>query len=113
MKNYAAALVAVVLLGGCSSSTELITADQIGKFTPGKTNETEVVAELGKPLHTITDADGTKIDQYASDSGASGGSILPSFLGGSHASSYGMVSFRYGAGGVLKDIIGSGGSPTK
>jgi len=108
MKNHAAALAAIVLLSGCSSSADLVSASQVGKFTPGKTNETEVIAELGKPVHSINDADGTKIDQYPYEGGASGGSIIPGFLGGSQASTYGMVSFRYGPGGVLKEIIGAG-----
>lgn len=113
MRRHAEALTAIVLFGGaflsgCSSSANLVTADQIAKFTPGKTNETEIVAELGKPLHSVTEADGTKIEQYPSAVGASGGSMMPGFLGGSSATSYDMVSFTYGSGGVLKAVNGVG-----
>ena len=109
MKRYLAALAGIALLAGCSSSVEMVSADQVSKFTPGKTNETEVVALLGKPLETVVEADGTKIEQYPSSIGASGGSsIIPDWLGGSSAASYRMVSFNYGSGGVLKSIGGAG-----
>ncbi|HLG90252.1 MAG TPA: hypothetical protein VKZ79_24035 [Alphaproteobacteria bacterium] len=108
MKRHLTALAGILLLAGCSSSVDLVSSDQVSKFTPGKTNETEVAGELGKPLETITEADGTKIEQYAFSGGATGGSIVPEWLGGSSASSYHMVSFVYGAGGVLKEIRGAG-----
>ena len=108
MKRHLAALTGILVLAGCSDSVDLVSSDQVSKFTPGKTNETEVVGVLGKPLETIAEADGTKIEQYAYGQGATGGSIMPDWLGGSSASSYRMVSFVYGSGGVLKEIKGSG-----
>ena len=100
-------MIAIGLLAGCSSGPDMVSPDQIAKFTPGKTNEADVVAELGKPLHSITEADGTKIEQYAYEPGASGSSFLPGFLGGSGPTSYNMVSFTYGAGGTLKEVKGA------
>jgi hypothetical protein len=96
----------LLAIAGCSSSVDLVTPDKIADFKPGTTNQTEIAATLGKPVHTITEADGTKIDQYAYAGGASsGGSIVPDFLGGSSAPNrYGMVSFAYGPGGVLKSV---------
>jgi hypothetical protein len=108
MLRYVAALGLMLVLAGCSDSITMVTQDQISGFKPGTTNQTEVQAALGKPYHTVTEADGTKIDQYPYEVGASGGgSIIPSFLGGdSTPQNYRMISFSYGAGGVLKDIKG-------
>ena len=65
MLRPAAALTIAVLLTGCSGpSVNLISADQISKFQVGKTNETEIVGALGKPIEIISEANGTKIDQY-------------------------------------------------
>jgi hypothetical protein len=104
-------LAPLLLLVGCSDDVTLIKADQVAGFEPGKTNQTEVVAALGKPLHTITEADGVKIDQYACAGGATAASdsIIPDFLGGgpSSAGGYRMVDFYYGPGGVLKEIGGA------
>lgn len=87
----------------------MVSSDQLSKFTPGKTNETEIVGVLGKPLETIVEANGTKIEQYPYAVGASGGSsFVPDWLGGSSPASYRMVSFVYGSGGVLKSIDGTG-----
>ena len=108
MKRHLTALAGIVFLAGCSSSVDLVSSDQVSKFTPGKTNETEVVGELGKPLETISEADGTKIEQYALSAGATGGSIVPEWLGGSGVSSYRMVSFVYQRDGTLKEIRGAG-----
>ena len=113
MKKRVTLAVAIALLAGCSDSVELVTASEISKFTPGKTAETEIVGELGKPLHTVSQADGTKIEQYPYAGGASGGSIIPSFLGGSSASSYNMVGFRYGSDGMLKEILDAGAPAAK
>lgn len=100
------ATLAFLALCACSSSPDLVTPDKIAGFKTGSTNQTEIVAALGKPIHTISEADGTKIDQYPYAGGATGGgSIIPSFLGGGSApDKYGMVSFSYGAGGVLKAV---------
>jgi hypothetical protein len=100
------AVAGFLLLCACSSGPTLVTADKIAGFKPGSTNQTEIVAALGKPTHTITEADGTKIDQYPYAGGAvGGGSILPSFMSvDSTPDKYGMVSFSYGAGGVLKSV---------
>ena len=99
-RNFAL-LFAIALVSACSNSDlKLITPAKIAKFEPGKTNETEIVGQLGKPLQTITEADGTKIAQYGYQ-GETG------FLGGTFSSapsSYGMVSFSYGPNGVLKAI---------
>ena len=101
----ATVLTALLLLTACTgNSVTLVSADQIGQFKTGSTNQTEVIATLGKPLHTITEADGTKIDQYPTQAGSSGGSMIPDWLGGGAPESYGMVSFMYGAGGTLKDV---------
>lgn len=109
MKRHLTALAGIALLAGCSGSIELVSSDQISKFSPGKTNETEVVGELGKPMETITEADGTKIEQYPYAVGASGGSsVIPDWLGGGSPASYRMVNFVYGSGGVLKEITGAG-----
>ena len=95
----------LLMLGGCTdNSATLVSADKIAQFKPGTSNQTEVVATLGKPLHTISEADGNKIDQYPTEAGAAGGSVVPSWLGGGGPERYGMVSFVYGPGGVLKDI---------
>ena len=106
MLRHAAFLAAILTLTACSNSVDLVSPDKVSGFKPGTTNQTEVVATLGKPIHTITEADGTKIDQYPYGGGASGGgSFWPSFLGGSDTPGrYGMVSFFYGGGGVLKDV---------
>lgn len=106
MSRLTAALLTMLFVAGCSDSVTLVTASEIDAFKPGSTNQTEVIATLGKPYHTITEADGTKVDQYPYAGGATGGGIMPSFLGGSSASSYRMVSFVYGAGGVLKSVDG-------
>jgi hypothetical protein len=107
MLRYAAAAALMLVMAGCSDSVTLVTQDQIAGFKPGSTNETEVQAALGKPSHTITEADGTKIDQYPYAEGASGGGgVVPDFLGGGSPQSYRMISFTYGAGGVLKDVSG-------
>ena len=107
MTRHLAALTATLLLAACGSSVDLVSADSVAKFTPGKTNETEVVGELGKPLETITEADGSKIEQYAYGPGASGGSMWPDWMGGSGPNAYRMVSFVYGPGGTLKQITGA------
>jgi hypothetical protein len=106
MFRPAAALTALLLLTACSDSVNLISADAITGFKPGTTNQTEVVAALGKPLHTITEADGTKIDQYPSEVGATSGSgFWPDWMGGeSTGGGYMMISFEYTAGGILKDV---------
>ncbi len=106
MIRHAAALTALLLLTGCSDSVKLISADATANFKPGSTNQTEVVAALGKPLHTIQEADGTKIDQYPAEAGAkSGDGFLPDWLGGdSTGGAYAMISFEYTAGGILKDM---------
>ncbi len=106
-RSAAFALATLLLLAACSDATvNLISADKIAKFKPDTSNQTEVTATLGKPLHTITKADGTKIDQYPTEAGATGGGgIIPSWLGGSDTpESYGMVSFIYSPGGILKDV---------
>jgi hypothetical protein len=106
MLRQTAAATVFLLLCACSNAPDLVTPDKIATFKPGSTNQTEIVAALGKPTHTITEADGTKIDQYPYAGGASGGgSIIPSFMGGgSTPDKYGMVSFSYGAGGVLTAV---------
>jgi len=108
MRLYAAAFTVLMLLGGCSATVRMIEPNEIAGFEVGKTNQTEVAAALGKPVHTITEADGSKIDQYAYAGGASGGGIIPSFLGGGPSrENYGMISFKYGSGGILKEIVGA------
>ena len=103
--KIATAFALTLLLAGCSSSVDMVSADKVATFKPGSTNQAEIVAELGKATHTITEADGTKIDQYPYAGSSSGGSIVPGFLGGSSSpNSYGMVSFKYGPGGVLKSV---------
>ncbi len=106
MLRHAVFLAAIMTLAACSDSVDLVSPDKVSGFKPGTTNQTEIVATLGKPIHTVTEADGTKIDQYPYGGGAvGGGSIIPSFLGGDDTpSKYGMISFYYGGGGVLKDI---------
>ena len=95
----------LLLLSACTdNSATLISADKIAMFKTGTSNQTEVVATLGKPMHTISEADGSKIDQYPTEASATGGSFMPDWLGGGGPTRYGMVSFVYGAGGVLKDI---------
>jgi hypothetical protein len=102
------ALATLLTLGACTdNSATLISADKIAQFKVGTANQTEVVANLGKPLHTITEADGSKIDQYPTEAGATGGSFLPDWLGGGGPTRYGMVSFTYNAGGTLKDVSSS------
>jgi hypothetical protein len=101
-------LPALLALGACTdNSPNLISADKIAMFKTGTSNQTEVVANLGKPLHTITEADGSKIDQYPTEAGATGGSFMPDWLGGGGPTRYGMVSFTYGPGGTLKDVSSS------
>jgi len=96
---------ALLMLSACTDNTpNLIAADKIAQFKTDSSNQTEVVATLGKPLHTISEADGSKIDQYPTEAGASGGSFWPDWLGGGAPTRYGMVSFTYNAGGVLKDV---------
>ncbi len=114
MIRHAAALTALLLLTaplsltGCGDSAKLISADEISGFKPGTTNQTEVVAALGKPIHTIQEADGTRIDQYPASAGATSGSgMVPDWLGGtSTGGAYSMISFEYTPGGILKDIHG-------
>jgi hypothetical protein len=108
MFRHAAALTALLLLTACGDSPNLISADKLSEFKPGSTNQTEVVAALGKPIHTILEADGTKIDQYPAAAGAKSGSgMLPDWMGGtSTGGAYSMISFEYSPGGVLKDIHG-------
>ncbi len=107
MLRHATALIMMLAVTGCGSSTTFVSPDQIAAFKTGSTNQTEVVAALGKPYHTIVEADGTKIDQYPYSEGASGGGGMFSMFGDSSPESYHMVSFSYGAGGVLKDIGGA------
>jgi hypothetical protein len=77
----------------------------LAQFKTGSTNQTEVVAALGKPLHTIVEANGLKIDQYGAEAGSSGGdSLVPSWLVGGSPQSYKMVSFEYSQNGTLKSI---------
>jgi len=104
--KIATALALTLLLAGCSSSVDLVSPDKIAAFKPGTTSQAEIAAALGKPTHTIIEADGSKIDQYPyAGSASGGGSIVPGFLGGSSSpGSYGMVSFTYGPGGVLKSV---------
>jgi len=108
MLRHAAALTALLLLTACGNDVNLISADKVSGFKPGTTNQTEVVAALGKPLHTIQEADGTKIDQYPAEAGAkSGTGMIPDWLGGtSTGGAYNMISFEYTPGGILKDIQG-------
>jgi hypothetical protein len=105
MLRHFAAVAGFLLLCACSDSVVIVTPDKIAGFKPGSTNQTEIAAALGKPTHTITEADGTKIDQYPYAATGGGSSFMPSFLGGdSTPNKYGMVSFSYGAGGVLKAV---------
>ena len=105
MLRPAAILTLTLLLAGCSDSVTMISQDKIAAFKPGTTSQAEVAAALGKPVHTIVEADGTKIDQYPFDNGKGSGSIVPSYVGGSSTpDSYGMVSFTFGATGILKTI---------
>ncbi|MDB5396325.1 MAG: hypothetical protein JWM91_3831 [Rhodospirillales bacterium] len=98
-------LPALLMLSACTdNSATLISSDRIAQFKSGTSNQTEVIATLGKPVHTISEADGSKIDQYPTEAGASGGGFVPAWLGGGAPTRYGMVSFTYGAGGVLKDV---------
>jgi len=108
MLRHAAVLTTLLLLTACGSDVTLISADKVSSFKPGSTNQTEVVAALGKPLHTIQEADGTKIDQYPAEAGAKAGSgFVPEWLGGtSTGGAYNMISFEYSPGGILKDIQG-------
>jgi hypothetical protein len=114
MFRPAAALTALLFLApllslaGCGDSPNLVSADKVGSFKPGSTNQTEVVAALGKPIHTIQEADGTRIDQYPAEAGAKSGSgMIPDWLGGtSTGGAYSMISFEYTPGGVLKDVHG-------
>src|SRR5271168_2236215 len=53
MIRHAAALTALLLLTACGDSAKLISADATAGFKTGSTNQTEVVAALGKPIHTI------------------------------------------------------------
>ena len=113
MLRHAAVLTALLLLPtlaltGCGDDVNLISSDKISGFKPGSTNQTEVVAALGKPLHTIQEADGTKIDQYPAEAGAKSGSgFWPEWIGGtSTGGAYNMISFEYTPGGILKDING-------
>jgi hypothetical protein len=100
------ALSALLMLAGCSgASVNLISAEKINMFKPGASTQTEVTANLGKPMHAIQKADGTKIDQYPAEAGAKGGAgLIPSWLGGGTPESYSMVSFIYSPGGTLKDV---------
>ena len=89
MLRHAAALTALLLLTACGSDVNLISADKVSGFKPGTTNQTEVVAALGKPLHTIQEADGTKIDQYPAEAGSKSGSgFWPEWIGGSQGGPY-------------------------
>jgi hypothetical protein len=108
MLRHAAVLIALLALTACGDDVNLISSDKISGFKPGSTNQTEVIAALGKPLHTIQEADGTKIDQYPAEAGAKSGSgIIPDWLGGtSTGGAYNMISFEYSPGGILKDIQG-------
>jgi hypothetical protein len=111
MLRHWGAIALTIGLAGCSGGVTLVKPEQVADFQPGKTNQTEVVAALGKPLHTVSEADGTKIDQYAFATGATSGSdsIWPDFLGGgdSTGGGYRMIDFYYGSGGVLKQIGGA------
>ena len=108
MIRHAAALTALLLLTACADSAKLISADATKDFKTGSTNQTEVVAALGKPIHTIQEADGTKIDQYPAEAGAKSGSgFWPEWIGGtSTGGAYNMISFEYTPGGILKDVHG-------
>ena len=108
MLRHAVVLTALLLLSACGDDVNLISSDKISGFKPGSTNQTEVVAALGKPLHTIQEADGTRIDQYPAEAGAKSGSgMVPDWLGGtSTGGAYNMISFEYTPGGILKDIQG-------
>jgi hypothetical protein len=114
MLRHAAVLTALLSLPlflsltACGNDVTLISADKISGFKPGSTNQTEVVAALGKPLHTIQEADGTKIDQYPAEAGSKLGSgFWPDWLGGtSTGGAYNMISFEYTPGGILKDMTG-------
>ena len=106
MIRHVAALTALLLLTACGDSAKLISSDSISGFKPGSTNQTEVVAALGKPIHTIQEADGSKIDQYPAEAGSTSGSgFWPEWIGGtSTGGAYAMISFEYTAGGILKDM---------
>ncbi len=105
MPRHAAALTLALLLLGCSDPIQIVSPSQIESFQVGKTNQTEIAAALGKPSHTILEADGTKIDQYPYAGGASSSGFLPEFVGGSaHPDRYGMVSFSYSGNGTLKAL---------
>ena len=108
MLRHAAVLTALLLLTACGNDVNLISADKVSGFKPGTTNQTEVVAALGKPLHTIQEADGTKIDQYPAEAGSKSGSgFWPEWIGGtSTGGAYSMISFEYTPGGILKDMTG-------
>jgi hypothetical protein len=106
MTKIAAAVILTAVLTGCTNSVPTASRDQLVKFQPGKTNETEVIGALGKPLETVTEADGTKIDQYPLNAGTA--SFMPSFLGGSDSISYDMVSLSFAPNGILKSVAGAG-----
>ena len=95
-----------ITYGGWDRALRAPSADATTGFKPGSTNQTEVVAALGKPIHTIQEADGSKIDQYPAEAGAKSGSgFVPDWMGGeSTGGAYSMLSFEYSAGGILKDI---------
>ena len=103
MPRHATALTLALFLLGCSDPIQIVSPGQIESFEVGKTNQTEIAAALGKPSHTIVEADGTKIDQYPYAGGASSSGFLPELMGGSaHPNRYGMVSFSYAPNGTLK-----------
>src|ERR1700742_4355780 len=54
LKN-AIPLAALLALSACGYSADLISPDKVGSFKTGTTNQTEIVAALGKPMHTITE----------------------------------------------------------
>jgi hypothetical protein len=101
------AALALLSLAACEdNSVKLVSADQLAQFKPGTTNQTEVVAALGKPLHTIVEANGLKVDQYGAEEGSSSnsGMLMPGFLVGGSPQNYKMISFEYTSNGTLKEI---------
>ncbi len=107
MPRSAAPLILLLALAACTPDVVFVDPDALADFKPGKTNETEVIAALGKPMHVVSEADGTKIDEYPYSHGEGTGSVIPYWLGGPETPpTYTMLSFQYTSSGVLKSIDG-------
>lgn len=106
-KSRTALVVCAALAGcvGCVSSGTKVDADQLAHFKAGVTTEAEIVAKLGPPDTSMTQADGTRIDLYMHTAMKQNAANFIPYVGlfkGGASSDSQTVTFTFDNRGILK-----------